>query len=831
MKRLLLAICLLSLNTVFAQMPGGGAPSITGRISGTVIDSLTKKPVDYASVAMGRATSAKSTNGAMTDSKGSFKIDNVIPGKYKITISFLGYQTKVINTVETTPGKPDANLGKIILVPSAKALEAVTVTGTARLIENKVDKVVYNAEKDATVSGGNAGDVLRKVPMVSVDQDGNVSLRGSQNVRVLINGKPSGAVASSLADAMKMLPADQIKNVEVITSPSAKYDAEGSAGIINIITKRKEMSGVSGSVSGGLGTRQNNGNANLNVNKNRLSITGNFGGNLTWPQTTEVNTSIMTVDSLHSQMGDTKLKRYGFSTSGNVSYDFNNKNSISSGIRINQGGFSTDGTTTRTSTEIASSFGSPSSFIYSDNKNRFRGFDWNSDFVHKFKKEGHEITVAGQWTSLKSTTDFETLYSIQQNKDQQGDNEGLNDEYTAQFDYSLPFTSKVKMELGGKLIARRIESDYELEKREGGIFVYNPEQSNLYKYNQDVYASYSVWTFTLPKSFGLQLGGRYEHTAINGTVENQKQGNLNVNNDYDTFIPSLSISKTVKTNSYRLSYSKRIQRPSLQYLNPFRNISNDLTHSQGNPGLSPEITQSVEFNFSTYIKTSVINASLYYRHTDNVIENFVVPEDYKFPNGEVRQVSLSTFQNIGKNNSIGGSFFGQVQPIKKLTVRGNVNLFTYKPQVSTSYLAQSSNNNKTYLMYNAFLGGSYTIVNGFLMETFAIINAPRRTSQGRNPAFNMWQVSFNKEILKKKGKIGLNMVDPFNERKIFKSEFKGQNLSQSNSFAVPFRSFGVNFSYQFGKMNFNPQQGKKKRGVNNDDLKQDSGTQGGGTGM
>jgi len=319
MKYLIIALLtFITVNVTFAQMPGGGAPSITGRISGTVIDSITKKPVDYASVALGRATSTKSTNGSLTDSKGVFKIDNVAPGKYKLTISFIGYQTKVINSVETTPLKPDANLGRIILSPSAKALKEVTVTGQASIIENKVDKVVYNAEKDATVSGGNAGDVLRKVPMVSVDQDGNVSLRGSQNVRVLINGKPSGAVASSLADAMKMLPADQIKNVEVITSPSAKYDAEGSAGIINIITKRKEMSGVSGSVSGGLGTRQNNGNANININKNRLAITGNFGGNLMWPQESRTNVFLNTGNMSSSQSGTSEVTRYGFTSAAKV---------------------------------------------------------------------------------------------------------------------------------------------------------------------------------------------------------------------------------------------------------------------------------------------------------------------------------------------------------------------------------------------------------------------------------------------------------------------------------------------------------------------------------
>ncbi|WP_207422367.1 TonB-dependent receptor domain-containing protein [Desertivirga brevis] len=831
MKHLFIALsAFFFFNTAFAQVPVGGA-SITGRISGTVLDSLTKKPVDYASVGLGRASSTKSTNGSITDSKGVFKIDNISPGKYKLTISFIGYQTKVITGIETTPGKPDANLGRILLSPSANALKEVTVTGQAAIIENRVDKVVYNAEKDATVSGGNAGDVLRKVPMVTVDQDGNVALRGSQNVRVLINGKPSGAVASSLADAMKMLPADQIKNVEVITSPSAKYDAEGSAGIINIITKKKEMSGVSGSVSGGLGTRQNNGNANLNINKNRLSFTGNFGGNLTWPQTSLTDIFIATNDSTHSQIGETRLKRYGYSTSGNLSYDFNANNSISSGIRYNQGGFSTDGASTKLSNAIASSLGPNSEIIDNENDNKFQGFDWNADFTHKFKKAGHEWSVAGQWTELKSNTDFETFNSRAINNDQIGKNTGINDEYTFQSDYSLPVSSKVKLELGGKFIARRIDSDYDFDKREGGDFVRNTALSNIYHYNQDVYSGYSVWTFTLKNNWGLQAGGRYELTKITGQVENETQNLSPLGNDYDNFIPSLSISKTIKTNSFRLSYSKRIQRPSLQYLNPFRNTSNPLTHTVGNPELSPEISQSVEFNFSTFIKTSVINASVYFRHTDDVIENFVAREAYQFSDGVTRDVSVSTFQNIGNNNSIGASFFGQIQPVKKLTLRGNVNLYTYKPTVNRTFASAASNNNETYLMYNAFLGGSYTILPGFLMETFAIINAPRRTAQGRNPSFNMWQLSFNKEILNKKGKLGLNMVDPFNERKSFNSSFVGNGITQTNSFSVPFRSIGINFSYQFGKMNFAPQQPKRKRGVNNDDLKQDSGQGGQGPGM
>jgi hypothetical protein len=274
-----------SLHTLIAQFPMVGTPSTTAnqspkgnvKISGTLIDSSTVKSVEYATIALYKLPGNKAVDGAVSDEKGKFSFTKIEAGEYKLQISFIGYQTKTLDKLNFTKGQ-DFDLGAIKLNPSVKNLDEVTITGTTELIEEKVDRLVYNAEKDISSKGGDATDVLRKVPLLTVDLDGNVSLRGSQNVKVLINNKPSTIMASSVADAMKQIPADQIKTVEVITSPSAKYDAEGSAGIINIITKKNSLQGLNLNVDGGVGNRGSSLMLNGNYRKGKVGFTlGGFG--------------------------------------------------------------------------------------------------------------------------------------------------------------------------------------------------------------------------------------------------------------------------------------------------------------------------------------------------------------------------------------------------------------------------------------------------------------------------------------------------------------------------------------------------------------------------
>ncbi len=849
MKRLLILILILgSFVTARAQYPGGGGGSSTvGKISGTLVDSVSKQPLMYASVALFRATGKAPINGVLTDDKGSFKIDGVKPGDYKIRITYVGYPEKFVGGVTTTDSKPDKNMGQIFVKSSAKTLNEVSVTAQAPLIENKIDKIVYNAEKDLTATGGNATDVLQKVPLVAVDINGNVSLRGDQNVRVLINGKPSGATSASLSDVLKTIPADQIKSIEVITSPSAKYDAEGSAGIINIITKQKNMSGISGSISGGIGTRQNNGNFNLNYNKNRFSLSINAGGNYTWPQTslTGFFNDIQPVDTVHTSTtsnGTNYVKRYGAIGNVSANYDFNAYNSLHTNIRLNQGGFNTVADNQSQFTNLLpthyDSLKNDLSHQYSSHglgHNSFGGFDWNLDYTHKFKTEGEELDISTQWSHSRTVTDFTNYYSATaQLPDSKANINGLNNEYTLQVDYTKPINKVFKLEAGGKEILRRLVGTQDAFASDPGTpdgFIADNVNSSVYDYNQDVTAAYGVLTITLPKGYSILVGARDEVTNISGNPQTLTSDTTlrSFSNSYNTFIPSLTIQKKLSaTQTIKLAYSKRITRPSLTFLNPYDNKTNILAQTEGNPRLSPEISQTFEFDYVTFIKSSVINMSVYYKHTGGLIESIAAPTLIKVDSATAAQPgTLTTYHNIGNNNSFGGSFFGSVSPIRNVTLRANINAYTYKPDPSGLFLRDQTQNG-TYMQYNGFAMAEWDLKSGFIAQVFTFGSSPRHTIQGTNPSFSILGMGVRQQFMKKKASLGINVLEPFNKYKNFNSNLSSPGFTQNSTFQFPFRSVGLTFQYSFGKTTFTADKNK----INNDDTKQgDQGIGGaGGTG-
>jgi outer membrane receptor protein involved in Fe transport len=622
----------------------------------------------------------------------------------------------------------------------------------------------------------------------------------------------------------------------VITSPSAKYDAEGSGGIINIITKQKNMSGISGSVSGGVGTRQNNGNINLNYNKNRFSLGINAGGNLTWPQTSLTTFDQVFKDAdgnelVHNHNNSTsRIKRHGAIGSVTMGYEFNAFNSINSTLRLNDGGFNVNGSGVNNIYTPISSIQYLSKNI---SHNHFGGFDWSVDYTHKFKKEGEEITVSGQWSHSVITTDYTNLFSAQ-NPSQTGDNNGKNNEYTFQLDYTLPVSKVLKIEAGGKTIQRRINSNYDIfdTDNSGNNALRDSLNSNLYDYTQNVYAGYAVFTITLPKHYSILAGSRLEDTRIKGDPQNPYQdANSNLfqnlqsfSSSYTTFIPSLTIQKQFGNQTLKLSYSKRITRPSLQFLNPFINRSNIQNQSVGNPNLAPEVSQTVELGYNTFVKSSVLNFSVYYKRTNNLIEGIADTLTETIRNQTVH-ATRTVYQNIGRNNSFGASFFGSVNPIKPLTIRASINGFTYSPTIFDEF-ASSASKIGTYFQFSAFGSASYQFKGDFIAELFGFTNSARRTIQGTNPAFGIYAFGVKKQFMKRKLAVGFNTVQPFARDKHFDQNISSASFTQTSSTAFPFRSFGLTFSYSFGKTTFsNPNQ--QKKGVNNDDQKQgDQGGQG-----
>jgi outer membrane receptor for ferrienterochelin and colicin len=794
MRRILLfSIISLTIFSAKAQFPIGGGGSkvtVTGRITATVIDSLTRKPLDYATVSLIRIKDNKTLNGAVTDDKGKVSLQNVAPGEYKLAIGFIGYNTKSV-LLSTTPQKLDFNAGSIVLSPSANTLQAVSVEGKKSMIENKIDRMVYNAEADATNAGGDATDVMRKVPMLSVDINGNVQLRGS-SVRVLINGKPSGTMANSVADALKMLPADQIKSVEVITNPSAKYDAEGSGGIINIITKKSNAEGVSGSVNATAGTRQNAGSFNLTAKTGRLSANTALGTQLAYPQESRVvffnqTTSNNTTTGVR-QDGTSEWSRQAFNGSLGLDYDFNAYNNISTNAKYTRFYNGGPGSSDIFNNDV------PAGNIESNTDMGSGNLDWNVDYKLTTKKQGEEFSVSGQITAGKNTNEFINDYKTAAGVPisyTASSNVGKNKEYTAQTDYIYPFSKTIMFEVGGKAIFRNIQSQY----RAGEDF----------DYTQNVGAAYSTIAFNLTKKIQFKGGVRAEYTDVNSTVGK---------NDYFNLFPNAILSQTIKgKTTLKLAYNRRVQRPSLAYLNPFLNNSNLSFDFQGNPELAPELSDNLEFGYSTYIKGSIINASVFYRSTQNVIEAL---------NKNVGGRILSTFENVGTTQSFGVNVFASYNPIPKWTLMSNIALNTYEVKSRPNIIGM---NEGTFLNYNFFMRSANAFKGGWNLEFFGVVNSPRYTFQSKTQPMFFYGGAVKKEIFKKQGTIGLNILNPLKRDLHIETVTQGENNYQSNDVYYPLRSFGLNFSYKFGKLKFT-----EKKKIKNDDIKQDQNQQGGQSG-
>jgi ferric enterobactin receptor len=807
---LILAFTLFSYVCIWAQFPGAGmnrGPVIKGKIEGILTDSITKEPVAFATVSIKKAGTSALLDGTVTDDAGKFRLE-VNTGKYDLYFSFIGYIEKKV-TIETTLKNPDYSFGQILISQNSILLDAVEVAGERSLVENKVDRLVFNAENDASIAGGDATDVLRKVPLLSVDLNGNVSLRGSNNVRILINGKPSGMFSSNVADALKMFPADQIKKVEVITAPSAKYDGEGSAGIINIITTKKNVEGVAGSINSSVGNIQNNAIVSLNVGKGRFGLNTNASTFYSIPMEGVSSFSRIAFDNSSSyiQNGTQKTSRLGVNGSANAFYDINGFNSINSTINLRGFGYNVDAIN---NAEI-SGVGFTDDFERTNKgKTLAGGFDWNTDYTKKFEnQDGREFSLGFQLSKDNNDQNFNVNEKYNTatflNRDLKIFNDGDNTEYTFQSDYTHPFNKSTKLEIGAKGVLRDIISDFYNENLTSGV----RNNDEVFKYNQDVIAGYGSLSFILAKKNNFIIGGRYERTDISGKYQT---GDARAFSDgYNNFLPSLTYSRTLpKFRSLKLSYTQRIQRPSLQFINPFNNNVDQFNLITGNPGLDPELTHQTDLSYNTSFLGFTTFSSVYYKYTDGIIESILSKD------AEGR--SVTQFQNIGTNRSVGLNTFIS-KTISKFTLRTGGNLYTYGGRGVVNGQELSRN---TY-EYNIFANADYSFTGTLKADFFGFFKSPGRTLQGDNPRFQIYGIGIRKEW--KNSSLGLRVIQPHTRSLVFASDITANGFRQTSEFEVPFRSIGINYRYKFGKVDFKERQGK----IKNSDLKAgDNGQQGGG---
>ena len=629
-------------------------------------------------------------------------------------------------------------------------------------------------------------------------------------------------MASSVADALKQIPADMIKTVEVITAPSAKYDAEGSGGIINITTKKNNLQGYFLNVDLGGGNRSANMGVQGSLRQGKFGATiGGFGRAMFNNSSTELNqtTTFNNISSTTKQLSDAKDRPMFGRYNLGMDYDIDKNQSLSGSVRYGLRNFSR---TQNQATEIFSNNLFSNQNRYIDSKDLSNSVDVNLDYIHIYKPQ-QELSISTQYSRTDLTNNFSS-----NNLKPSGEvlsrlknvNLNLNQEVTFQLDYQTPLSTNQILEFGGKGIFRKVNSDYEyLSTLNGtGEFVSDATRpKGALNYAQNIASAYTSYTFSTKNKYNFKTGLRYEYTDIEAEEEGKSPISIPA---YGTLVPSINVSKSLKSGTtLKAGYNRRIQRPGLQQLNPNLNIVNSQSISQGNPTLSPELTNNLELSMSTRIKQTFINLSLFGNQTNNAISQ--VRRTY-----DSTGAIISTFENIGKQRNTGLNFFGNVYLTQKWTINGGFDV-TYS-QLEGQI---TGTDGKTAKATNAgFNGGgrlmsNLSLNNGWAVQGFGGLHGARVQLQGRMGGFVMYSMGVRKDFNNKKGSVGISAENFFANAKM-RSELITPSLTQNSVTELYNRGFKLNLSYKFGKMGF--EQKKKTKSVKNDDVKDGGGDNGGG---
>ncbi|MFK7951981.1 MAG: TonB-dependent receptor [Ekhidna sp.] len=776
-KRSILVI-LTVVGVLFAQTQERGRPNGQGErptflIKGQLIESSSNQPVEFATVSIFSERDSSLVTGGLTDVKGEFSIQSR-PGKLYMVIQFMGYETKTISGVTLNREKQLYDVGQIKVKQDERLLEEVVVQGERTQMELALDKKVYNIGKDLSNLGGSTADLLANLPSLEVDVDGNVSLRGSENVQILIDGKPSGLIGLSGSGGLQQLQGNLVERVEIVTNPSARYDAEGGAGIINIILKKEKAKGFNGSfqVQGGLPA--NNG-ASVNVNyrtgwinwfvnygiTRRRSpgegFTNNFFNN-------PARDTTYYIDQINDR------ERIGVSQNVRFGSDiyFNPKNvlTLSASYRNSD---------QENTTETFYSFLNGNRALFAerlriDNEDE-NDLNWQYEllFNRSFDTEGQKLSANFQFrdseeTEISAFDDVTTFTNgsidnlIQNSSNNNGENQVL-----AQLDYIHPFRENAKLEVGFRYTDRSIFNNYmvESDSTSNGEFEEVVNLTNEFNFDEQVFAGYGMLSNKKEK-ISWQIGLRVENTNLETLLKapTQLSDSSNAQN-YLSFFPSANISYNYnEISSLQVSYSRRISRPRFRNLNPFLTYSNPLSLYTGNPTLQPQFTDSYEVGLLQNRKSTSIYAGLYYRHTTGVVQRIQIP-------GEEEGVTIRRPENLAVEDAIGVEANINHDFTKQFRITSNVNFYNSQIDGGETLSAEATT-------FSGRMGAFYRnskLINAQMTWWY---RAPQNTPQGTRKSINSLDLGLSKDVLKNNGTISMSVRDLFNSRK-----YRGETITET----------------------------------------------------
>ena len=819
---LTLAICINAIT--------GNAQTTTGegKITAKVVDASNNQTVPFASaIVIDRKTKAV-VKGAQTDVDGNLVMTGLPKGVFSFKVSYLGYQTMVRDSVAITDSNKEIKFGTINMKPSkGTALNEVTITAPKSTIQMGIDKKIFSVDQSLVSEGGSASDLLQNVPSVQTDIEGNVSLRGSSGVRVLIDGKPSLIAGGNVAQILQSIPASSIESVELITNPSAKYDAEGQSGIINIVLKKNKKLGLNGSVALTAGNQNNyNANTNLSFQNSKINLFGNYsyrygnrlgGGynNITYLDGSELRVPTGYAD----QITDSKSLDKGHNLKAGIDYYVTDKSVLSF-----SGGFNVRDNERNELLSINRLYANRNPLQLSNRTNTNNGtggsYDLNLDYSLKFAKPKEELTFNFSFSEGDNdnnqfyNTDVYNLNGSPVNSFlniQSNDNFGYNKNYTAQSDYTLPIGALGKIEAGYRSQVRFSENNQIAQNSDvlTGEYISNLALSNLFNSKDQVHAIYFNYQNQY-KNFGYQVGLRGEDAKLDtrlGTY--QPDGGVIYTPGkvaYTRIYPSVFLTEKFKGDQQvQLSYSRRVNRPRGWDTNPFLDVSDPLNYRQGNPNLQPEDVHAFELSYSKFWKAVTFTSSAYMRQTNDVIQR--VRTD---PNAE--GITITTPQNLTKSVNSGLELIGRVDVVKAWNFTGNVNLYQSKIEGVPAFGVVENSG----FSWNANVTNNFVLPYSITLQIRAEYRAAEVMAQGRrNENFGM-DAGAKYDFKDKKSSLSLNVRDVFNSRRWTMTT---NTITTDIDFSRRMQGTMANltYSYRFGKTLFNNSKKKPVQQENRSD--------------